>query len=1300
VNYGNFWFLRGFEYSQGVSFVHLHLHTHYSFLQGLGDPEAFVMRAKELGMPALAITDTDNLHGAFEFYLLCKKKGIKPIIWVEVFICEQGQKYDARDAKVYSLILLAKNFAGYKNLIQLTTKAYLDGNVGSRAQIDFPLLEKYTGDTIALSGDLSSELAQLVISGKNNEFLLERISYYQKVFGKDHYYLEIGEHPDRGSQWAYNQRLVELSKLSGAPLVGTNDVHYAHIDDAEAQDFLSCIGSGRRLDDPDRKTLIDGNYALRSAEEMQELFAYAPEACENTLRIADMIDIEIPHGKPLLPVYKLNEKEEARKKIYQETYPYDFETLTDQEWLLRWTCFEGLNKRYGFILSDTDIVECVHKEIKTDIPTLKELSPEELIELPKRWRNDKKEILYQNLSEEKKAIFDRLEYELVVVHLMGFDGYFVIVADFIRWARENGIPVWPGRWSAAGAIIAYLSGITNIDPLKYQLLFERFLNPARVSMPDIDIDFSDEGRWRVIEYVREKYGHDQVGQICTFGTLAARAAVKDVGRALGIPFAEMNQFAKLIPARPGITIADAIKENPDLKKTVDTNPLHHKLITNAQKLEGTVRQLGVHACAVIIAPSPMTDFCPLQHPPKDETAIVTQFSAYPLDGLGLLKMDFLGLRNLTIIDRALRIIENNHGIKIDIDNLPMDDQRVFDVFAGGDTTGIFQFESAGMRRYLQELVPNTFEDIIVMVSLYRPGPMLYIPTYIKRKHGKEKVKYPHESLAQILQLTQGIAVYQEQIMQIVQAFAGFSLGEADILRRAMWKKIKELMDEQKGKFIEAAVKIGHTEKLATYIFTDIIEPFAGYGFNKSHAACYAMIAYQTAYLKAYYPTEFLTALMVSDEDDTDRIVLEINEAKSKHIQVLVPDVNESRRHFTYIDRQKIRFGLKAIKWVWDGPIDTILRWRENGNYTSLEDLVQRTGSDVINKKTLDALIKSGAMDTLWDRGHMLANMERMAWYLREVEHKTSTKQMDMFDLGEKTNNGGGLILQDAPPLSFEEKIREERNAIGMSISGDPLDGLKRYIEKKSLGLSKVQEFLKELEASITEDHILDDEVSDAGEIIQTPEKEGEQDTPTIEEDVKKERKEKPIVQVIGYVDSIRKIQTKKGENMLIVACSSTGWKFTTIVFPKVYNQIAHLINSGEIILVKGKLNCKIEMKEISIEADQVKRSTISDLRTAAQNEGIFGDEENIPEAREEMPKNEKPQNEIVFEAIQKKYTCTFWEDSMTIKLSPGTSKETLMEIKTLLESYPRWNYHVWLDIDGQMIDTKKNIGDKNEKESS
>ncbi len=1222
-------------------------------------------------MTALAITDTDNLHGAFEFYLACKKKWIKPIIWVEVFICEQWQTYTGKDAKVYSLVLLAKNLDGYKNLIHLITEAYLHGNVGAKAQIDFPLLEKYREHIIALSGDLSGELAQHVVSGKDNAFLLERINYYQNIFWKDQFFLEIGEHPDRWPQWSYNQRLLELGKISGAPVVGTNDVHYAQIDDAEAQDFLSCIGSGKRVDDPDRRTLIDGNYSLRPAEEMRELFAYAPEAYENTVKIADMIDIEIPHGKPLLPVYSLNEKEQIQKKTYQEHYPHDFETLSDQEWLLRWVCFSGLNERYGFSLSEEDITHCVHKEIQEPIPSLKEIKPEDLPALPKKWRNDKKESLYNSLKEEEKSIFDRLEYELTVVHLMGFDGYFVIVSDFIRWAREHDIPVGPGRWSAAGAIIAYLSGITNIDPLRYQLLFERFLNPARVSMPDIDIDFSDEWRARVIEYVREKYGHDQVGQICTFGTLAARAAVKDVWRALGIPFADMNTFAKLIPARPWITIADAINENNDLKRTIETNPLHSKLIRNAQKLEWTVRQLWVHACAVIIAPSAITNFCPLQHPPKDNTGIVTQFDAYPLDGMGLLKMDFLWLRNLTIIDRALRIIENNHGIKIDMNHIPMDDPKVFEVFSKGDTTGVFQFESAGMRRYLQELWPNAFEDIIVMVSLYRPGPLQYIPTYIKRKHWKEKVKYPHASLAEILERTQGIAVYQEQIMQIVQAFAGFSLGEADILRRAMGKKIKELMDEQKGKFIEAAMKLWHDEKLAKYIFTDIIEPFAGYGFNKSHAACYAMIAYQTAYLKAYYPTEFLTSLMVSDEDDTDRIVLEINEARGKNINILVPDVNESRRHFTYIDKDTIRFGLKAIKWVGDGPIDTIVQWREWGKYTDLEDFIKKTGSAVINKKTLEALVKSGAMDQFWERGEMLGNTERMSGYLKEIEHKNTTKQMDMFDLG-VTEETHALILAKVPPLSFEDKIREERNTIGMSISWNPLDGLEKYIEKKSVGLDIVKSFLQELEEKITEEPTITDEVDDRGQAEETPSKEEE----TEEKEIKEvSKKEKPVVQVIWYVDNIRQIQTKKGENMLIVYCSSTNWKFTVVVFPKFYARVAPEIKVGEVILVKGKITCKIEMKEISIEAEQAKHATISNLRDAARSEWLFSQEEQAWPIQE----------------LQEKYRCEISEHSITIHLEKDVDKKILLEIKDLLGSYPAWVHHVWIDINGQKIDTRKKI---------
>jgi len=906
---------------------------------------------------------------------------------------------------------------------------------------------------------------------------------------------------------------------------------------------------------------------------------------------------------------------------------------------------------------------------------------------------------------------------------MWFDGYFVIVADFIWWARDNSIPVWPWRWSAAGAIIAYLSGITNIDPLRYQLLFERFLNPARISMPDIDIDFSDEGRWRVIEYVRDKYGHDQVGQICTFGTLAARAAVKDVGKALGLPFSEMNTFSKMIPARPGITIADAIKESNDLQKIIQNDPLHAKLITNAQKLEGTVRQLGVHACAVIIAPSPITDFCPLQHPPKDNQGIVTQFSAYPLDNMGLLKMDFLGLRNLTIIDRALRIIENNHGIKIDIDRLNMEDQKVFEVFTKGDTTGVFQFESAGMRRYLQELEPNAFEDIIVMVSLYRPGPLQYIPTYIRRKHGKEKVKFPHSSLEQILKLTQGIAVYQEQIMQIVQAFAGFSLGEADILRRAMGKKIKTLMDEQKGKFIEAAVKQWHSEKLATYIFTDIIEPFAGYGFNKSHAACYSMIAYQTAYLKAYYPTEFLTALMVSDEDDTDRIVLEINEARSKNIHVLVPDVNESRKHFTYINKDSIRFGLKAVKGIWEGPVETILLGRESGNYVSLEDFIKRTGGDVINKKTLEALVKSGALDSFWERGQMLANVEKMSLFLKETEHKNATKQMDMFSLVWSSQDHAWLILEECEPMTFENRIKEERSVIGMSISGNPLDGLARYVSRKSIGLNYVKEFLDELNAIDTVDPLMAEEIWEIS--IDTVSIVGDaSDWLTENQDIpqKKEQKQKPIVQIIGYVDTIRKIQTKKGDNMLIVSCSSVDWKFTAVVFPKFYWLVAHHIVEWEIILVKWKLSLKPEMREISIEAEQVKRATISQLRQAAEMEGLFWDEELIQDTIEITSKKNdtakivpkqtesKETEEILsekdhthtssqsaedvfklFPLLDSQFVCALEGNCLTIKLSPETPRETMLKIKDILETFPVWNYPVWLDIAGKRIYTKKDI---------
>lgn len=1204
-------------------------------------------------MDALAITDSGNLYGAFEFYLACEKNDIKPIIWVEAYIAEKWIQYRGRNDHTYSIILLAKNYNGYKNLIQMVTESYLHGFY-DKPRIDFEILKQYSCDVIALSWDIYGEIPQHITTGQEEEFLIKRISWYQNVFGKDDFYLEIQEHADRPNQLNINQQIVELAKKTGTKIVGTLDVHYSSTDLKEAQDLLLCLGSGKRIDDPDRRTFIDGNYSLRPDREMEELFSYAPEAYKATQEIADKIDIRIPYGDLLLPVYGLNEDENAafdRYKKYIAGTKDDLCELDHEEWLLRYLCYDGLNARYNFGLDEETVFEYVKKlnydpwEVK-----LQELSPEQLQEISTHYSSSSKKVHYHDLPQEQKAIIDRLDYELVVIDLMGYNAYFTIVADFINWWKRRNIAVGPGRWSAAWAIIAYLSGITNIDPLKYGLLFERFLNPARVSMPDIDIDFADDKRDLVIDYVRNKYWSDHVAQVCTFGTMAARAAVKDVGRAMGIWFAEMNQFAKLIPPRPGITIKDALDESIELQEACRAQPVYQKIIDNALLLEWTVRQLGVHACAVIIAPSPMTDFCPLQHPPKDDTAIVTQFSAYPLEDIGLLKMDFLGLRNLTIIDRTIRIIKAAHDIDINIDDIDMDDQSVFKVFADGDTTGVFQFESAGMRRYLKELQPNTFEDIIVMVSLYRPGPLQYIPTFIKRKHGKEKVKYPHDSLKDILEVTGGIAVYQEQVMQIVQTFAGFSLGEADILRRAMGKKIKSLMDEQKLKFIDAAVAQWHDRKLADYIFTDIIEPFAGYGFNKSHAACYSMIAYQTAFLKAYYPTEFITSLLVSDEEDTDRVVLEVNEARARWINVLVPDINESMKHFTFIDKDNIRFGLKAIKWLGDAPVEKIIEGRKKEKYSNVVDFIERTGSEVINKKSLEALAKSGALDIFWDRASIISSVEKMSSYLHEVESKASTNQIGLFDMGIDASMEQ-FELESVDPMSYEDKILEERSVIGMSISWAPLADLDRYVQVKSSGFDTVREFFEKMEEMTDEE----------AEIAQ-----------------KDANKDKPKGQFVGYVSSERKIQTKTGDMMLVAECESSFFNFTIVVFPKFYARVAPHIQPGKVVWARWKIARKYSMKEISIEAEQVKVASIWQLREAARRDGLFAlpmDESipDIPSGSKQSKSKSSSKNktkEYIFEIPS-------WAD-----------KEYLTRLKRFLLEQPFGHTRIYINLQWQKIDTK------------
>ena len=1304
-----------------MSFVHLHLHTHYSFLQGLGYPEDFVAQAKKLGMTALAITDGGNLYGAFEFFKACNKEGIKPIIGVEVYIAAGGLDDRSRGALDYSATLLAKNVDGYRNLVQMVTYAYTNGLYNGKPRIDFATLEKYAKDVIFLSGSALGEIPQHVVTGKSEDFVRERVEWYARVFGKDDTYLEIQERKDHPQQANINKWLVDFSRKYAYKLVATNYVHYITPEDGAAQDLFSALGDGRPLDDPDRKTLAEGNYSLRPAAEMAELFAYAPEAVANTLEIAGKIDIKLPYGKPLLPVYTLNEAEAAifaRQRAWGADKP-GLQDLTPGEWYVRYLCVLGLNKRFEFGLSETDVFTLVAKSPLA--PSDKKLSSMALTELQERsqahWPDFKKDFT-KKFTARQREIFDRLEYELLVVDLMGFNAYFCIVGDFINWAKNNGVPVGPGRGSAAGALLAYLSGITDIDPLKYGLLFERFLNPSRVSMPDIDVDFSDEGRDRVIDYVRQKYGADHVGQICTFGTMAAKAAIKDVGRALGVPFSVMNDWAKLVPNKPGTTIDGALTESMEFKQAYDSNDKLRRIVDQAKKFEGSVRQLGVHACAVVIAPEPITRFCPIQRPPKGDEGVVTQFSAGPLEDIGLLKMDFLGLRNLTIIDRCIRIVRERHGIEIDLAKISYEDPKVFDVFARGDTTGVFQVESAGMRKYLQELKPNAFEDVIVMLSLYRPGPMEYIPSYIKRKHGKEKVSFPHPSLDKILRVTQGIAVYQEQIMQLVQAFAGFSLGEADILRRAIGKKKVELLMEQKQKFVDAAKKQGHDEKLAVHIFTDIIEPFAGYGFNKSHAACYAMIAYQTAYLKAYHTAEFMTALMVSDEEDTDRIVMEVNECRSKGINVLAPDVNESRNHFTYIDAHNIRFGLKAIKGLGDGPSRSIMEGRKDRPYRTVQEFVTRAGHSAINKKSLECLIYAGALDGFGERARLLASMDKMTDFMKETERRASTRQTGFFDMGageEDAVEKYGLQLTEVPPMSFEEKIVHERAIIGYMVSGAPLTGLAKYVERRSIGLEHVRAGLEAMakavvaapeadmgevrdatdgipnnsastvEMSPSEGGVIAPEAVPAGADVPPSEGEPLPPEPGQEEGASEKsspakggrRRDKKIpAQLVGYVQDVRRVQTKTDKLMLIVQCQSTFFDFTVVVFPRDYDKFAKIIEAGKVILAKGNLDFKPERHEISLMLEDAKMATLTSVRLQAQQAGLFDPDEGKPLAAKAA--DGAPAAEPVPEAPR----------DYVVDVPDSASREDLLELKSFLQTQRRGTVQVKLTIRGNLVDAK------------
>ncbi|MFH1367440.1 MAG: DNA polymerase III subunit alpha [Patescibacteria group bacterium] len=1046
-----------------MDFVHLHVHSHYSLLDGLPKIDELVAKAKEYRMKAVALTDHGVMYGTIEFYQKAKAAGLKPIIGVEAYIAPHGhtEKRPKIDERPFHLVLLAKNKTGYQNLIKLTSLAHLEGFY-YRPRVDFDLLKKYSEGLIALTACLQGEIPRLIIN-KNYDLARDAIKKYREIFGPDNFYLELQSHPHIEHQEVVNKKMIEFAKELKVPLVATCDTHYLNAEDAEAQDILLCIQMKKKLDDKDRISYVGEDFSMRSPEKMAEDFKEVPEALANTVKIAERCSLEIELGKILLPHYEMPAGQTP------ESY---LETL----------CQKGLKEKFG--------------------------------------------------SQPDEEVLARLNYELEVIKKTGFSPYFLIVQDFVNWAKNNRIVVGPGRGSAAGSLVSYLLNITNIDPIKYNLLFERFLNPERISMPDIDMDFADTRRDEVIRYVEEKYGKDHVSQIITFGTMAARAAIRDVGRVLNVAYSYCDQVAKLIPTN--LNLEKALEIVPELKEIYENDPEGKKLLDSAKKLEGVARHSSTHACGVLITREPLTQYVPIQYASQDDQIIISQYSLHPIEDLGLLKMDFLGLKNLTIVETALIIIEKTAGINIDIDKIPLDDKKTFKLLQEGKTTGVFQLESTGMKRYLRQLKPTELEDIIAMVSLYRPGPMEWIPNYIAGKHKLRQVQYLHPLLKPILERTYGVAIYQEQVMQIARDLAGFTLGEADVLRKAVGKKIRKLLNEQREKFIEGCIKNKINKEAAEKVF-DFIEPFAGYGFNRAHAACYALIAYQTAYLKANFPEAFMAALLTSDLNDTDRIAIEVEECKLLDLEVLPPDINESYSTFavtldpkTSKVTNRLRFGLPAIKNVGANLVEEIMKERKaNGHYINLEDFLSRVKTKDLNKKSLEALIKSGTLDRFGERNQMLKNIEQLLKFAKGAEKEADLRQSNLFGRL-PASNIPKLRLTPEEKISKKQKLSWEKELLGLYISEHPL-----------------KEFQEELRNIVTPINELKDCFS-----------------------------RRTSVKIGGIITTIKKVITRSNEPMLFVRLEDQTAGLEILVFPKVLKENPTLWQEDKILIVEGKLSDK------------------------------------------------------------------------------------------------------------------------------
>jgi DNA polymerase-3 subunit alpha len=1042
-----------------ANFVHLHVHSQYSLLDGACRLDTVIELAKRYKMPAVAVTDHGNMFGAIEFYKKATKAGIKPIIGCEAYVAG-GSRLDKNPSGKYPdsgfhLLLLVKNLTGYKNLIKLCTAGFLEGFY-HKPRIDKELLRQYHDGLIATSACLKGEVSWRLLNG-DIEGAVETARELREIFGEENFYLEIQNHGLESEQ-VLIPKMEALSRETGIPLVATNDCHYLNRADWEAHDALLCIQTGKSVEDQDRMRYKTDQLYFKTAEEMEQALGDFKSALENTVYIAERCNLELQLGRLLLPVFPI---------------PKPF---ADADAYLKHLCEEGLRKRYAKVTDE-------HRK--------------------------------------------RLEYELGVIKQMGYAGYFLVVKDFCDYARSENIPVGPGRGSAAGSLVSYVLGITNIDPIAFGLLFERFLNPERVSMPDIDIDFADRGRDKIIQYVISKYGKDNVCQIITFGTMAARAVVRDVGRVLGFPYSEVDKIAKMIPFAPDMTLELALKKVPELQQLVEENPRIERLIKISQTLEGLARHCSTHAAGVVIAPSALTDYVPLFRGSKDETT--TQYDMKMVEEIGLLKMDFLGLRTLTVIDDTIKMIHENHpDVTIDIDNIPLDDAEVYRLFAKGETIGIFQFESAGMRDSLRKLCPENFTDITVMNALYRPGPRDagMIDTYINRKKGKQQVELLHPKLEKILGSTYGVIVFQEQVLQIANALAGYSMGKADLLRKAMGKKDAALMAAQKREFIEGAQKNQVDPAIAEEVFNQI-ETFARYGFNKAHSTCYAYVAYQTAWLKCHYPREFMAALMTSEIHDTDRIYVLLEECRRLGIEVLPPDVNESKISFSVVDG-KIRFGLQAIKNVGESAAAAIVKEREKGGpFATLADLVSRVPAQALNRRTLESLIAAGACDSLeGNRAQKFEAVEAMLEFGHKVAQQTSTQ--DLFAAAGKEVQRVAPQLPQVEDWPNSRKLAQEKATLGFYISGHPLD--KYRDELRSFTTCTVEGL---------------EQVSDGREVT-----------------------------IGGIITAVKRMMDKKGNMMAFVTLEDFTGSVELILFSDCYSKSRGHVETDRLVLISGRVSTR------------------------------------------------------------------------------------------------------------------------------